>query len=137
MYCQFGILLKANKGGLLVDTLFLVALIVEAIFGIGFVLVPAAMLGPFGVTFTDIGATFARLFGSALITFPILLWFARRSDKPEFKKGVVYSLLPYYLVSTILLVIAQLAGLVNALGWIVICIHVVLLVWFGYFAVKK
>jgi hypothetical protein len=120
-----------------VDTLFLVALIIEAVFGIGFVLAPAAMLGPFGVTFNDIATTFARLFGSALVAFSVLLWFARRSDKPELKRGVVYSLFAYYVVSTVLLVITQLAGLMNALGWIVVGIHVVLLVWFGYFIVKK
>jgi hypothetical protein len=118
------------------DTLFLVALIVEALFGIGFVFVPGPMLAPFGVTFTPIATTFARLFGSALISFPILLWFARKSDKPEFKRGVVYNLFAYYLVSTILLVITQLAGLMNTLGWSVIGIHVILLGWFGYFLVK-
>ena len=95
------------------------------------------MLGPFGVTFNPIATAFARLFGSALIGYTILLWFARKSDKPEFKKGVVYSLFTYYLVGTILLVITQLAGLINALGWGVIGIHVVLLVWFGYFLVNR
>jgi hypothetical protein len=80
--------------------------------------------------------TFVRLFGSALISFPILLWFARKSGKAEFKKGVVYSLFAYYLVSTVLLVIAQLAGQMNAMGWGVIGLHVVFLVWFGYFVVK-
>jgi len=120
-----------------VNTLFLVALIVEAVFGIGFVLAPAAMLAPFGVTFNDIATAFARLFGSALISFPILLWFARKSETSEFKICVAYSMFAYYLVSTILLVMTQLAGLMNALGWIVIGIHVVLLVWFGYFIVKK
>jgi hypothetical protein len=119
------------------DTLFLVALIVEALFGIGFLVVPGPMLGPFGVTLNAAATTFARLFGSALISFPFLLWFARESDKPEFKKGVIYSLFAYYLLSTIILVITQLAGLMNSLGWIVIGIHVILLVWFGYFVIKK
>jgi hypothetical protein len=119
------------------NTLFLVALIVEALFGIGFVLVPGPMLGPFGMTFNPIATAFARLFGAALLGYTILLWFARKSDKPESKKGVVYSLFTYYLVSTILLVITQLAGLMNALGWGVIGIHMVLLVWFGYFLVSR
>ena len=119
------------------DTLFLVALIVEALFGIGFLIVPGPMLGPFGVTLDTAATTFARLFGSALISFPILLWFARKSPQPEFKKGVVWSLFTFYLVSTIILLISQLAGLMNGLGWIVVGIHLILLVWFGYFLVKK
>ena len=118
------------------NILFLVALIVEAIFGIGFVLAPGALLGPMGVTLNEIATTFARLFGSAIISFPILLWFARKSDKAEFKKGVVKSLFVYYLVSTILLLITELRGQMNAMGWSVVILHVVLTVWFGYFLVK-
>ena len=120
------------------DTLFLVALIVEALFGIGFLLIPDLMLTPFGVTFDSMVALiFARLFGSALISFPFLLWFARKSKNPEFKKGVVFSLFAYFLLSTILLIYTVLAGFMNGLGWIVIAIHLILLVWFGYFLVKK
>jgi hypothetical protein len=119
------------------DTLFLVAMIVEALFGIGFVLVPGPMLNPFGVSLNDVATTFARLFGSGLISFPVLLWFARKSENSEFKKGVVYSLFAFYIVSTIILISTQLAGLMNSLGWIVVGIHVVLLVWFGYFVIKK
>ena len=118
------------------NKLFKVALIVEAIFGIGFVIVPGAMLGPLGVTLNAIATSFVRLFGSALISFSILLWFAYKSDKSEFKKGVAYSMFAYFLLSTALLLIALLTGLMNALGWSVIGIHLVLLVWFGYFIVK-
>jgi hypothetical protein len=118
------------------NTLFLVSMIVEAIFGIGFILAPGAVLAPMGVTLNDFATTFARMFGSAIISFPILLWFARRSDKPEFRKGVVSSLFPYYAVSGIVLLIAQLGGQMNAMGWSVIVLHVVLTVWFGYFLVR-
>ncbi len=118
------------------NTLFLVALIIEALFGLGFLFVPGPMLGPYGVTLDATATAIARLFGSALISFPVLLWFARKSDKTEFKKGAVYSLFAYYLVSTVLLVITLLAGLINGLGWVVVGIHVIFLVWFGYFLVK-
>jgi len=119
------------------NTLFAVTLIIEAIFAIGFIVAPGAMLGQFGVTLNDIATTSIRLFGSALLSFPVLLWFARKSDKPEFKKGTVNSLFTYYLVSTILLVMAQTAGQMNVLGWSVVGLHLVLLLWFGYFLVKK
>ena len=118
------------------NKLFKVALIVEAIFGIGFVIVPGAMLGPLGVTLNAIATSFVRLFGSAVISFSFLLWFALKSDKSEFKMGVIYSMFSYFLISTALLAIAQLAGQMNALGWIVIGIHLGLLVWFGYFLIK-
>ena len=119
------------------NTLFLVSLVVEAVFGIGFVLAPGALLAPMGVTLNDVATTFARLFGSALLSFPVLLWFARQSDKPEFRKGVVNSMSVYYLVSGILLLITQLRGQMNPTGWSVVVLHLGLFFWFGYFLVRK
>jgi len=119
------------------NTLFLVTLILEGLVGIGFVLAPSLALSPFGVTLNDISTPFARLYGSAVIGLSILLWFARKSDHPEFKRGAVCSLFVFYLVSTVVLLKTQIAGLMNALGWSLIGIHAVLSVWFGYFIVKK
>lgn len=118
------------------NALFTVTMVIEALFAIGFIIAPGAMLANFGVTLDVTATTFARLFGSALISFPILLWFARKSDQPEFKKGVIYSLFAYYLVSTVPLLIAELKGQMNILGWSVIGIHGVLLLWFGYHLMK-
>jgi hypothetical protein len=119
------------------STLFLLALIFEGLFGVGFVLAPAAVLAPLGLTLDDTATALARLFGSALIGFPVLLWFARKSNSPEFKRAAVYALFAYYLVSTVVLVITQMGGLMNALGWSVVAMHVAFTVSFGYFIVKK
>ena len=119
------------------DTVFLVAMIIEAIFGIGFILAPGALLGPMGVTLNEAATTFARLFGSAILSFPVLLWFVRKSDKVEFKLGVVYTMFIYYIVSTILLLMTELSGQMNAMGWSVVILHGVLTIWFGYYLVKK
>lgn len=119
------------------NTLFLVYLVVEAIFGIGFIFAPALLMGPMGVTLDETSTTFARMLGSALISFPVLLFFARKSDKAEFKKGVVYSMLIYLLISTIILLITQLNGLMNAMGWSIVILHLVFTFWFGYFLINR
>ena len=119
------------------NTLFLVYLVVEAIFGIGFIFAPALLMGPMGVTLDETSTTFARMLGSALISFPVLLFFARKSDKSEFKKGVVYSMLIYLLISTIILLITQLNGLMNAMGWSIVILHLVFTLWFGYFLINR
>jgi len=90
------------------NALFLVYLIVEVIFGIGFLFVPGLMMGPMGVTLDETSTTFARLFGTLIISIPVLLFFARRSASSEFKGGVVYSVFIYLLLSTIILLITQL-----------------------------
>jgi hypothetical protein len=88
-------------------TLLLVYLIVEAIFGIGFLFVPTLMMDPMGVTLDETSTTFARLFGSLLISIPVLLFFAGKSASSEFKRGVVCSVFIYLLASTIILLITQ------------------------------
>jgi len=115
------------------NTLFLVSMIFELIFGIGFILVPAKLLGPMGVILNETAATFARLFGTAIISFPVLLFFARTSEKIEFKKGVVRSMFVYYLLSSIVLLQTQLAGKMNAMGWSVVVLHLVFTLWFGFY----
>ena len=118
------------------NTPFLVALIVEALFGLGLLLAPSPLLGRLDVTLDATATTLARLFGSALIGFAVLLWCARKSDEPEFTKGAAYSLMAYYAVSAALLAMAVLAGLMNATGWGTVGIHVILLIWFGYALAK-
>lgn len=118
------------------NTLFLVYLIVEAIFGIGFLFVPGLMMDPMGVTLDETSITFARLFGSLIISMPVLLFFARKSASSEFKRGVVYCIFIYLLASTIILLITQLNGQMNAMGWSIVFLHLVFMLWFGYYLIK-
>lgn len=118
-------------------TLLLVYLIVEAIFGIGFLFVPDLMMGPMGVTLDETSITFARLFGTLIISIPVLLFFVRKSTSTEFRRGVVYCIFTYLLLSTILLLITQLKGLMNPLGWGIVILHFVFMLWFGYYLINQ
>ena len=115
------------------NTLFIVYLIVETIFGIGFLFVPGLMMDPMGVTLDETSTTFARLFGSLIISIPVLLFFARKSANIEFKRGVVYCIFIYLLASTIILLITQLKDLMNAMGWSIVILHLGFMLWFGYY----
>jgi hypothetical protein len=119
------------------NTLFLVYLIVEVIFGIGFLFVPDIMMGPMGVTLDETSTTFARLFGSLIISIPVLLFFARKSASSEFKRGVVYCIFTYLLASTIILLLTQLKGLMNPMGWGIVVLHFVFMLWFGYYLINQ
>jgi hypothetical protein len=119
------------------NTLFLIAMVFETVFGIGFIFAPDLLLGPMGVTLNESATTFARLFGSAIISFPFILYFARKSANVEFKKSVIKSMFVYYIVSTILLLITQLKGQMNSMGWSVVGLHILFTFWFGRFLFKK
>lgn len=118
------------------NTLFLVYLIAEVIFGIGFLLIPGFMMDPMGVTLDETSTTFARLFGSLITSIPVLLFFVRKSESTEFRKAVVYCAFTYLLLSTIILLINQLKGLMNPLGWGIVMIHFIFMVWFGYYLIN-
>jgi len=117
-------------------TLFLAYMIVEAIFGLGFLFAPGLLMGPMGVTLDVTSTTFARLLGTLILSIPVLLFFARKSSGTEFKRGVVYSIFIYLLLSTILLLITQLKGLMNNMGWGIVILHLSFMIWFGYYLIK-
>lgn len=119
------------------NTLFLVTMIIQAIFGLGFTLIPDFMLAPFGVALEPVAKVFVNLFGAALLGYLVLLWYARKSNNPEFKKATIYCHFVYSLIAAVIMVIANLSGLVNAMGWIIVAKYVILLIWFGYFIVRK
>ena len=87
-----------------------------------------------GVTLDETSLTFAMMFGSLIISIPILMFFARRSTNLEFKKGVIYCASVYLFVSTIILLITQIKGLMNSLGWSIVLLHFAFFLWFGYYA---
>jgi hypothetical protein len=118
-------------------TLFTVTLIVELIFALGFIGAPAMLFSTFGVTPGAISISLARMFGSALLAFVTLLWYTRSSVSPDLHKATTRSLFLYWLVSLVILVMAQLAGLFNAMGWSTVILHLVFLVWTGVFAFQK
>jgi hypothetical protein len=119
------------------NALFLTAMVIEGVFALGFLAVPARMLGPFGVTLDVSAAVFARLLGSALLGYVVLLGYGRRSDKAEFRTAVCRGLFIYYFASTLILGWAQGAGLMNPLGWIIVALHLAFLAWFGLYAFRR
>ena len=114
-----------------------VMLITEAVIAIGFMVNPGAVLTPFGLVLDDTSTTAFRILGSALSSFPVLLWFSRKSSSVELKKVAVRSVLVYFFLSTVFFVVAQMAGQMNSRGWILIALHLGFLVWGAYVLAGK
>ena len=115
-----------------------VALVFEAPPALGFLLWPAAtMLTLAGVTLDASGVPVARVLGAALLAFCVLLWFARRSDSAEFARGAVACMFAYYAVSAVVLLLAQLSGLMGPMGWGMVLAHSALSLWCGYALLKR
>ena len=119
------------------NTLFTVTLIVELVFALGFMAVPATLFGTFGVTPDAFGVSLARMFGSALLAFVTLVYYARISESPDLQKAAIRSLFVYWLLSSVFLIMAQFGGLFNSMGWSTIVLHLGFTIWYGVYAFKK
>lgn len=119
------------------QALFLVTFIVEFLFGLGFLIAPGALFSTFGVTLDPFGISLARLFGSAVLAFSTLAWYARVKDSAALKVAAARTLFVYWLLSTVFMTIAQLNGLMNDMGWSTIIIHLGFLIWTGVYAFQK
>ena len=117
--------------------LFTTTLVVEAIFGLGFLTIPGFMFGTFGVTPNEFAISLARMFGSALLGFVVLLWKGRGSDNQELKEAKLASMFIYWLLSTLLLLLTQLSGIFNIMGWGVVVLHFGFLIAYGTALFKK
>lgn len=116
---------------------FTTAMIVEVVFGLAFLLFPAALLGRMGMALSPAAEALARLFGSAILSLAVLLWLVRRSRSAPFQRGVGISLLVYYLLSGGVFALALRGGLVNTTAWGALILHSFLAGWLGLALTKR
>lgn len=108
--------------------------IVAGVFGIGFVVAPSQVMALYS---SEAGATLdlmCQLFGAALVAFAALSWLARTAPDSEARRAIVIGFFVGDLVGCVVALLAQLGGVVNALGWSTVAIYFLLAIGFGYFA---
>ena len=120
------------------SVLMVVNAIVAVVFGLGFVLAPgqAASLYSPEAGVPEVGAVLelvAQLFGTALLAFAVLTWVARNAPDSEARQAILLALFVGDAVGFVVSLIAQLGGVVNALGWSTVAIYLLLAIGFGYF----
>lgn len=118
------------------STFIVSAAIVSGAFGIAFILAPGQVISLYGNEPTAISRYIAQLFGCSLFAFAVLLWSARNVTGPEARR-IVVALLVADALGFIVSLIAQLGGVVNALGWSTVVIYLFYSIGFAYFLVKK
>ena len=112
--------------------IFTANLVINAIFGIGFTLVPAFMLSVYDANMSDEFVFMARMFGAALVNTCVVLWYARKSENQKIIDLASYSNLAYWVLGSIAFVIVQLAGLFNFMGWGTLGFHLIFAIWYIY-----
>jgi hypothetical protein len=113
-------------------TLLVIAAVIGAVYGIAFVVATGPLLSLFGITLDKAGTLVAQLFGGALIALAVINWFARNVTDPEARQAVVFGNLAGDVVGFVVILLGQLAGIANALGWSSVAIYLLLALGFAY-----
>lgn len=110
--------------------------ILSTVSGMAFVLVPTPLLSIYGVALGASGAFIAQILGASLIGIGLICWFSRNVDSQPLA-GMLLALFLADGLGTVVLLIEQLSGRVNGLGWTSIIIYLLLTLGLGYFRFRQ
>ena len=119
------------------NSLFIFNAIATIIFGIGSVLAPQALVSLFGATLNPAGVLMMQYGGAWLIGIGLLAWFARNAADSQARRAIVLAFLICYSIAFIVALLAQLAAVLNALGWATVALNLLLALGYGYFQFVK
>lgn len=115
-----------------VRTFLMIGGIIGLVFGLGFLLMPAALASLYNIRLDDSGAYIGQLFGAALLTISIInLTLSNAAEINHILLGNFIGNTLGFLVS-LLAMINQLGG-VNSLGWLTVVIYLFLAVGSAYY----
>ena len=107
------------------------------IFGLGFVFIPETVASFYDMSINESGVLMSRFFGQAFILLGVLLWLARNTSEQTTQRAFSISVFIGDIVGFVIALMAQLSGVVNALGWLSVVLYLVLALGFGYFLIVK
>ena len=118
--------------------LMIIKALVTLIFGVGFVLVPKAVMSLYGVTLDPAGAMMTQFVGATFLLLSIVLWLARNAPYSEVTlRALVLAIVIGDTIGFIVALLAQLSGVLNALGWLNVALWLLLALGFGYIRFVK
>lgn len=110
---------------------------VSIIIAVAFIAVPGPVLSLYGISGDESLYVIARYFGTAHVTFASLIWLALRADEPRFLQIIVTTFFLGDLTGTAVLLVAQLRGVMNPMGWALVGLSFLFAVGYGYGALNK
>ena len=111
-------------------TLLLIASLLALVFGVGFLLVPGALLPVYGLEVAPATLLMSRFFGAALVNVGLAVYLLRNVREEAAQRGLVLAGVVGSAAGLAVSLMGQLNGLINAVGWSTVAIYGLLLL--GY-----
>ena len=108
------------------------AAVITIINGVSYSLFPNALLPTYGIAPGAGVALGFRLFGSALLTFGLIMWFVRYSHDWIALRAVLIGASVGNIVGLAVSLWATLTGVLNGMGWLFVVTYAVLLLGYAY-----
>ena len=116
-------------------------MIIKAVVCLGFgpllLFVPGPLLTLLGSSFGPGAAITAREYGAALLGNLMLTWFARKAEESVARRAIVLDLFVYDAIAFVAMLLIQLSGGLNLLGWGIVAIYLFFTLGFGYFLLPQ
>jgi len=116
-------------------------MIIKAVVCLGFgpllLFVPGPLLTLLGSSFGPGAAITAREYGAALLGNLMLTWFARNAEISVARRAIVLDLFVYDAIAFVAVLLIQLSGGLNLLGWGIVAIYLFFTLGFGYFLLPQ
>ena len=118
-------------------TLMIIKSLVCIAFGPLLLFVPGPLLTLLGSSFGPGAAITAREYGAALLGNFILTLFARNAIESVARRAIILYLFVYDAIAFIAMLLLQLSGAMNWLGWGIVFVYLFFTLGFGYFLLPQ
>jgi len=98
---------------------------------------PGPLLTLLGSSFEAGAALTAREYGAALLGNFMLTWYARNAEESVARRAIVWDLFVYDAIAFVAVLLIQLSGGLNLLGWGIVAIYLFFAVGFGSFLLPE
>ena len=106
-------------------------------FGAGFVIAPTQLGSLYGMSSTPTSEFALRMYATVLIGIGLLAWLIRQSQDSDIQKSALFAFFVTDFGGFLVVLFAQLAGLMNALGWSVVVLLLLLSAAYAYLRFAK
>lgn len=115
------------------NVVLIITAVIAIVFSAGFVLVPTTLWALYGVKLNTDGVYLAQLFGTANVGIGLVILSVRGASAPDTGRRLALGILGWVIVEGIVVLLGQLQGVTNVLGWLFVGLDLVLAVVYAYF----
>jgi len=107
--------------------------LISFVYALGALLIPGLLIVFHGRTADEMGQLLGRYYGALLFGIGLICWFIRNAPDSEMRRSILLALFIADAFGFVIALSAQLAGMLNLLGWVDATIWLILVLGLGYY----